>query len=98
MKACLTKWIPPRADFVNTTTDTERDLLQQHSDWLNAMMADGLIVAHGPVMDPAGSYGVALWRIADDQILAAVLAQDPIVRAGVGHYEQFSMMHVSARG
>jgi hypothetical protein len=47
MKACLTKWIPPRADFVNTTTDTERDLLQQHSDWLNAMMADGLIVAHG---------------------------------------------------
>jgi hypothetical protein len=49
-------------------------------------------------MDPAGSYGVALWRIGDDQILSAVLAQDPIVRGGVGHYEQFPMTHVSARG
>ena len=98
MKTYLTKWIPPRADFVTTATDAEKDLLQQHGAWLNAMMADGLIVAHGPVMDPAGGYGVALWTLDDDRDLAGVVAQDPIVRAGVGHYEQFTMLKISTPG
>jgi uncharacterized protein YciI len=98
LKTYLTKWIPPRADFVTTTTDAEKDLLQQHGAWLNAMMADGLIVAHGPVMDPAGGYGVALWTLGDDRDLAGVVARDPIVRAGVGHYEQFTMLKISTPG
>ncbi len=98
MQAYLTKWHPPRPDFVTTMTDVEKDLMQQHGDWLNSTMAAGPIVAHGPVMDPAAPYGVALWRLDADQDLSELLAQDPIIKAGVGHYEHFKMLHVSAQG
>lgn len=97
MQAYLTRWNPPRKDFVTTMTDVEKDLMQQHGAWLNATMAAGPIVAHGPVMDPSGPYGVALWRLEEGQDLAALLAKDPIIQAGVGHYEHFPMLHVSTR-
>lgn len=98
MKAYLTKWIPPRADFLPTITDTEKALFQQHGDWQTTLRETGQIVAHGPVADPAGPYGVAIWEIEDDADIAALTAEDPIVKAGVGHYEHFPMMQMRSRG
>jgi uncharacterized protein YciI len=98
MKAYLTKWVPPRDDFLATITEREKELFQQHGDWQTGLRETGQIVAHGPVVDPAGSYGVAIWEIQDDADIAALTAQDPIVRAGVGHYEHFAMMQMRARG
>lgn len=97
MKAFLTKFIPPRADFLPTMTPRELDLMKQHGAWLNGLLDQRLVVAHGPVMDPKGGYGVAIWRIADDQDIAALTAQDPVVVAGIGHYEHYPMMQVAAR-
>lgn len=97
MKAYLTKWIPPRHDFLETITEQEKALFQVHGDWQAELRAQGLIVAHGPVVDPAGSYGVALWEIADDASIEALTAQDPIVSAGVGRYEHFPMMGLRVR-
>ncbi|NOW48564.1 uncharacterized protein YciI [Novosphingobium sp. SG751A] len=98
MKAYLTKWIPPRADFLPTITEAEQALFQQHGDWQTALRKTGHIVAHGPVADPAGPYGVAIWEIEDDADIAALTAEDPIVKAGVGHYEHFPMMQMRSRG
>lgn len=97
MKAYLTKWIPPRADFLQTITDEEKALFQQHGDWQTKLRETRQIVAHGPVVDPAGPYGVALWEIEDDADIAALTAEDPIVKAGVGHYEHYSMLQLRAR-
>ncbi|MGY5804449.1 YciI family protein [Rhizobium sp. LEGMi12c] len=97
MKAYLTKWIPPRADFLQTITDEEKALFQQHGDWQTELRGTGQIVAHGPVVDPAGPYGVALWEVEDGADIAALTAQDPIVKAGVGHYEHFPMLQLHAR-
>ena len=66
MKAYLTKWVPPRADFLPTITKREEDLFRQHGDWQNGLRETGQIVAHGPVIDPTGSYGVAIWEIDDE--------------------------------
>ena len=33
MKAYLTKWVPPRDDFLPTITEHEKALFQQHGDW-----------------------------------------------------------------
>jgi uncharacterized protein YciI len=98
MKAYLTKWVPPRGDFLATITEREKELFQQHGDWQTGLRETSQIVAHGPVVDPAGSYGVAIWEIQDDADIAALTAQDPIVRAGVGHYEHFAMIQMRARG
>lgn len=97
MKAYLTKWIPPRPDFLATITDAEKSLFQKHGDWQAELRKTGQIVAHGPVEDPAGIYGVALWEIDEADNIETLISQDPIVRAGIGHYEHFSMLQLSSR-
>ncbi len=98
MKYYLCKYMPPRADFIPTMTDEEKQWMAQHGAFLDDLLAQGQIVAHGPVMDPVGGYGVSLFQIADNQDIAAITAQDPIVKNGAGHYEHHPMLHLKARG
>jgi uncharacterized protein YciI len=97
MKFYLCKYIPPRTDFLATTTAEESNWMKQHGDFLNNLLDKGLIVAHGPVMDPSGGYGVSLYQIADDQDIAAITSEDPIVKNGAGHYEHHPMLHLKSR-
>ncbi len=87
MKFYLCKYIPPRADFLATMTAEESKWMKQHGDFLNNLLDKGLIVAHGPVMDPSGGYGVSLYQISDD----------PIVKNGAGSYEHYPMLHLKSR-
>lgn len=98
MKYYLCKFIPPRANFLTTMSADEQKWMQQHGDFLDELLAQGLIVAHGPVIDEKGGYGVSLYQIPDEQNIAAITAEDPIVKNGVGHYEHYSMLHLKARG
>jgi uncharacterized protein YciI len=97
MKFYLCKFIPPRADFLSTMSNDEQEWMKQHGAYLNALLKKGLIVAHGPVIDEAGGYGVSLYQLADDQDITELTSQDPIVKNGVGHYEHYTMLHLTAR-
>jgi uncharacterized protein YciI len=97
MKFYLCKYIPPRADFLATMTAEEKKWMKQHGDFLNNLLDKGLIVAHGPVMDPSGGYGVSLYQIADDQDIATITSEDPIVKNGAGHYEHHPMLPLKSR-
>ncbi len=97
MKYYLCKFIPPRADFLATMSAGEKQWMKQHGAYMNALLDQGLIVAHGPVMDEAGGYGVSLYQIPDDQDVAALTSEDPIVKNGVGHYEHYTMLHLASR-
>ena len=97
MKYYLCKFMPPRADFLATMSADEREWMKQHGRYLDQLLEQGVLVAHGPVMDPAGGYGVSLFRIADDQDIAALTSADPIIRNGVGHYEHHPMLHLKLR-
>lgn len=96
MKYYLCKFIPPRANFLSTLSADEKEWMKQHGAYLNALLDQGLVVAHGPVMDPAGAYGVSIFRIADDQEISTLTSQDPIIRNGVGHYEHHPMLHLKS--
>jgi uncharacterized protein YciI len=98
MKYYLCKYIPPRADFLATMSDDEKAWMGAHAAFLDDLLAKGIIVAHGPVMDPAGGYGVSLYQINDTQDIAALTAKDPVVANGAGHYEHHPMLHLKARG
>ena len=98
MKHYLCKYIPPRADFLSTLSAQEKTWMGQHGAFLNDLLDKGVVVAHGPVIDPAGSYGVSLFQIDDEQDIGAITSQDPIVQNGAGHYEHFKMVHLKARG
>ena len=98
MKYYLCKYIPPRADFLATMSAVEQELMKQHGLYLNKLLELGLIVAHGPVIDPTGGYGLSLYQIADDQDISALTSEDPIVKNGVGHYDHHTMLHLKTRG
>lgn len=97
MKYYLCKFIPPRPDFLTTMSDDELKWMKQHGAFLDELLAQGVIVAHGPVIDDTGGYGVSLYQISDDDDIAVFTSQDPIVKNGVGHYEHYVMLHLSAR-
>lgn len=97
MKYYLCKFIPPRPDFLATMSGDESKWMKQHGAFLDDLLARGVIVAHGPVIDDTGGYGVSLYQISDDDDIAAFTAQDPIVKNGVGHYEHYVMLHLAAR-
>ena len=94
MKYYLCKFVPPRADFLTTMSAGEQHAMQQHGAYLNELLGQGLIAAHGPVMDPDGPYGLSLFRIDDDQDIAALTANDPLIAHGIGHYEHHPMLHL----
>ena len=98
MKYYLCKFIPSRVDFLATMSTDERKWMKQHGLYLNRLVEQGLVLAHGPVMDPAGGYGVSLFQIADEQEMAALTSEDPITKNGVGHYEHHPMLHLKTRG
>lgn len=97
MKYFLCKYVPPRPDFLATMSAAEQAWMQQHGAYLNRLLEQGVIVAHGPVIDATGGYGVSLYRIGDDDDITAFTSADPIVKNGVGHYEHYVMPHLAAR-
>lgn len=96
MKFYLCKWIPPRADFLATMTTDEQKYMQQHGMYMDDLFEKGIIVAHGPVIDNTGGYGVSLYKIANDQDIAEFTREDPIVVNGIGHYEHFNMLSLKS--
>lgn len=97
MKYYLCKFIPPRADFLSTMSADEKRWMKEHGAYLNDLLEKGLIVAHGPVIDANGGYGVSIYQIGDDQEVSTFTAEDPIVKNGAGHYEHFSMPSLKVR-
>lgn len=97
MKYYLCKFVPPRVDFLSTLSADEKRWMQSHGDYLNSLLEKGVVVAHGPVLEPLAGYGVSLFQIEDDQDISSFTAEDPIVKNGVGHYEHYPMPHLKFR-
>lgn len=63
MKYFLYKLIPPRPAFAQDMTEAESRLMQEHAEYWKGLMEQGMVVAVGPVLDPKGSYGVAILEL-----------------------------------
>lgn len=98
MKYYLAKFLPPRADFLATMTSSEATLMKAHGAFLNDLLQKGVVVAHGPVDDPAGGWGLSLYQVEDGADVGAIAAEDPMVKSGGARYEVFPMRHLKARG
>ena len=88
----LAKLIPPRASFVQQMSTEEASLMRAHADYWIPHVNAGLVIAMGPVADPAGGYGVMIANAPSLVWLERVQADDPAIRAEVGFYfENFGM-------
>lgn len=84
----LLKLIPPRPTFPVDASTAENEAMGRHADYLRHLIDLGTVYAAGPVMDPAGTWGVAIAEAHDEAAVQQVCNDDPVIRAGLGfHWE-----------
>jgi uncharacterized protein YciI len=80
---------PPRPTFIMDMSDEERTIMGRHVEYWNKFMEKGKIIAFGPVLDPAGVYGVGIAEVESEEELKDFIKNDPA--NGVNSYEYYPM-------
>jgi uncharacterized protein YndB with AHSA1/START domain len=80
----LFRLLPPRPTFIKDMTAAEHEVMIAHSQYWRGKLADGKVVAFGPVTDPAGSWGVGIMRVSGLVEAEALTASDPVTLSGNG--------------
>ncbi len=81
--------IPCRPDFAFTMTIEERAIMENHIAYCSSKMEQGLLLLFGPVMDPAGPFGVGILAVTDEQEVKDFIAGDPA--SGINRYTYHPM-------
>jgi uncharacterized protein len=68
---------PVRPDFVTTMTDEEKGIMQRHAGYWREFQLQGKLVVYGPVMDPAGPFGMGVAEVESEEELKRFIAGDP---------------------
>ena len=72
--------------------------MKEHGAYLQGLVEKEKVVAHGPVQDPAGGFGLSLFRIEDGEDINAFTAGDPMIIAAIGaRYEVYPMLQLRTR-
>jgi uncharacterized protein YciI len=87
------KLLPPRSSFMTDMTADERATMLSHIAYWAPFVEKGIMVAMGPVMDPAGAYGVGIIEVDSEDELKALIANDPA--NGLNQYEILPMPALS---
>ena len=84
---------PSRADFMQTMTDEERGIMQQHIAYWQEFLDAGIMLIFGPVMDPKGGYGLGIVEVENEQQLISLIDKDPAAK--INKYEYYPMRAVT---
>jgi uncharacterized protein YciI len=76
--------VPNRPDFLMTMTADERAAMGAHGEFLQTQLAAGTLIVAGPVLDPAGLFGMAVFEAESLDEVRRLLERDP-ARAVGGH-------------
>jgi uncharacterized protein len=99
MPTFVLRLIAPRANFAQTITDSEREIMGRHAAHWAPYLESGQMVVFGPVLTNDDSYGLAVVETEDERALREFAAQDPVVRTGTASFEfgQLAAGHVRGR-
>jgi uncharacterized protein YciI len=85
----------PRPSFPADIRAAEVALMQKHFDYWNRLMAQGKVLAFGPVADPRGSYGIGIVQLEDNIEPRALGDDDPVILADAGFtFEVYPMPRI----
>jgi uncharacterized protein YciI len=87
------KLIPRRPTFAQDMTADERAIMMQHVAYWGELMNKGKVVVFGPVMDPAGTYGMGVVEADTEEELIGFMNGDPA--ATINRYEYYPMRAVT---
>jgi YCII-related domain-containing protein len=79
----------PRPTFHLDMTASEREIMNRHVAYWSDFAARGVAIVFGPVMDPAGVYGIGVYEVQDEAEMRALLDHDPA--NGLLRYDVFLM-------
>ena len=87
MSTFVFRLIAPRATFALDMTDEERAVMERHAAYWQSFIDSGQMVIFGPVLEPAGSWGLGVVEAEDEDELRAFAAGDPAVTSGTARIE-----------
>jgi uncharacterized protein len=94
----LCKLNPPRPTFLSDMTSEEALVMRRHREYWMPRVEIGVVIAMGPVADPAGAYGVAIVEAASLMALEAMQGSDPTILSKLGFsYENQLMPTIAVR-
>jgi uncharacterized protein len=92
VKTFFIKLIPPRPSFAQDMSEREATAMREHAAYWRSKMADGKVVAFGPVSDPSGTYGIGIIQVEDDQEARSFMEHDPAIRTRIGLSYELGVM------
>ncbi|RKH08072.1 hypothetical protein D7V97_20530 [Corallococcus sp. CA053C] len=81
--------IANRPNFAMSMTIDEQATMRAHGEFLQGQLAAGTLVVAGPVMDPAGVFGMAVFEAESVEAVHRLLEKDPATT--IGRYEIMPM-------
>ena len=97
-KYFLLKLVAPRPTFASDITDAELEVMQEHGTYLKQYVDTGEVIVMGPVLDPKGSWGVAILEVHSEDKARSIAEKDPSVISGLGfRYEIYPMLRAVVR-
>lgn len=76
----------PRPTFAADMSAAERAVMGRHVDYWRRLLEAGRVVAFGPVLDPAGAWGLAVVEAEAADEVRALADADPAVTSGVATF------------
>ena len=67
----------PRPSFHLDMTTDERATMQKHVEYWAKEAERGVAIVFGPIMDPAGVYGIGVYRVQDEPEMHRLIDEDP---------------------
>lgn len=92
--AFLYRLLPPRPTFAQDMSHEEAAVIERHGAYWQDLVDRDVAVAFGPVLDPAGAWGLALLDTDDDGAVRDLGEGDPAVQTGTCTFETVPMQLV----
>jgi uncharacterized protein YciI len=86
----MPEWIyfihPPRDNFAETMSPTEREVWSTHFQRLQRLLSDGTLILAGPTLGPINT-GIAIINAPDESAARELMEQDPAIASGIARGE-----------
>jgi uncharacterized protein YciI len=87
----------PRATYAVDMTAEEKQIMQEHIAYWKPYSDNGTMIVFGPVLNPAGVFGIGILEVESEEALQQLLSNDPALKAG-NKYEFYPMRAVIFKG
>ena len=88
---------PPRPSFPGDMTADEGAVMGDHAAYWMDLLDRGAVVVYGPVLDPAGAFGMAVVEADAAAAVQALGDADPAVERGLCTYDVLAMPSTHVR-